>query len=360
MTRLIVACGGTGGHLYPGIAVSNAFLSNDPKVKILFVGTENGMESRIIPEKGFAFAAVAASGFVGKGMVGRVLALLRVFRGLIQAITLLRRFAPHLVIGVGGYASVPVILAAALLHTPRVILEPNVRPGLANRVLAPFCSLIVVAFNGSRRYLRSQKVKVLGVPIRPELLHLQRKVEKGYQALLILGGSQGASAINGAVVGSLPLLAGREENLVIIHQTGEKDFESVQAAYKRSGFRARVKPFIREMDEVYAEADLVVSRSGAATLAELTTIGLPSIQIPFPYAAGHQEDNAREIEAFGGARILLQEDLTSERLSEVIQSLLDDPALLVKMGEAARRLGKPRAAEEIVAECQQLVRKQEC
>jgi UDP-N-acetylglucosamine--N-acetylmuramyl-(pentapeptide) pyrophosphoryl-undecaprenol N-acetylglucosamine transferase len=352
----VLACGGTGGHLYPGIAVARAFQRSDAGAEILFVGTRNGMESKIIPEKGFPFAAVVASGFVGKGIPDRVRSIGRVLRGGAQALGLLRRFAPSLVIGVGGYASVPVILAAALLRIPRVLLEPNVRPGLANRLLAPFSSLIVAAFEGTRRHLRSNRVQVLGVPIRPELLSRgQRPPGKTGQTLLILGGSQGAQSINDAMIGALPLLEGKKARPSIIHQTGEKDFEKVRRSYQGSGLRARVEPFIEEMAGVYAEADLVIGRSGAATLAELTVLGLPSILIPFPYAAGHQEDNAREIEAAGGAKVLLQRDLTPERLAAAIFSLLEDPAALSKMAEASRRLGKPNAAEQIVAACVRLI-----
>jgi UDP-N-acetylglucosamine--N-acetylmuramyl-(pentapeptide) pyrophosphoryl-undecaprenol N-acetylglucosamine transferase len=260
------------------------------------------------------------------------------------------------VIGVGGYASVPVILAAFLLGVPRVLLEPNVRPGLANRLLAPFSSLVIAAFEGTRRRLRSRRVDVLGVPIRPELLIGRERPKKVGQTLLILGGSQGAQAVNDAVIGVLPLLQEKKERLSVIHQTGKQDIEKVRRAYRDSGLSARVEPFIEEMAQVYAEADLVISRSGAGTLAELTALGLPSILIPFPFASGHQEDNAKEIETAGGATVLLQRDLTPQRLAEAILKLLGDPAALAAMGEASRRLGRPNAAEEIVAACRRLTK----
>ena len=354
VTRLAVACGGTGGHLYPGIAVVGAFRASGSDIEVLFVGTAGGMEARLIPEKGFQFAAVSASGFVGKGTGARLTALWRVSRGFFEARRLLRRFSPHLVIGVGGYVSVPVILASVFLRIPRVILEPNARPGLANRLLAPFCSLIVVAFEGSRRYLRSRGVRVLGIPVRSEILAVRREA-KGHLTLLVLGGSQGAQAINRTLVAALPLLEPLKERLMIIHQTGNKDFEWVQSAYRAAAPRARVQPFIDDMASVYAQADLVVGRSGAGTLGELTALGLPSILIPFPHAAGHQEDNAREVERAGGARVLLQSELSPEKLAGAVMELLSDPERLSRMGEAAGRLGKPRAAEEIVEACKGLL-----
>jgi UDP-N-acetylglucosamine--N-acetylmuramyl-(pentapeptide) pyrophosphoryl-undecaprenol N-acetylglucosamine transferase len=356
VTRLVVACGGTGGHLYPGIAVARAFQKANPKVDVLFVGTAAGMESRIVPQQGFRFEAVASSGFLGKGILDRIKSLGRVSRGLFQALGILRRASPQMVVGVGGYASVPAILAAALLRIPRVILEPNVRPGLANRTMAPFCSLIIAAFEGTRRHLGSNRVAVLGVPIRPELVDLRRKTGKKDATLLILGGSQGARAINEAVLEMLPILKEKGRDLAIIHQTGKGDVETARKAYSDAGLRARVEPFIEEMAAVYAEADLVIARAGAATVAELAAVGLPSILIPFPHAAGHQEDNARELEAAGGARVILQVDLTAEGLAKAVQSLLGDPTALREMGEAARKLGKPRAAEAIVEACEKLIK----
>ena len=356
VTRLVVACGGTGGHLYPGIAVARAFQKANPKMDVLFVGTAAGMESRVVPRQGFRFEAVASSGFLGKGILDRIKSLGRVSRGIFQAMGILRRTSPQIVVGVGGYASVPAILGAALLRIPRVILEPNVRPGLANRVMAPFCSLVIAAFEGTRKHLGSNRVAVLGVPIRPELIDLTRKTEKKGWTLLILGGSQGARAINGAVVEMGPILKERDLDLTIIHQTGKSDVEMARKAYSDAGLPARVEPFIEDMAAVYAEADLVIARSGAATVAELAVVGLPSILIPFPYAAGHQEDNARELEGAGGARVVLQGDLTAESLAKEVLSLLGDPAALREMGEAARRLGKPRAAEAIVEACEKLVK----
>jgi|SRR5579863_3079 len=352
--RLVVACGGTGGHLYPGIAVATAFRASDPNVEVLFVGTAGGMEADLVPEKGFPFAVVSASGFVGKGVVARLQALGRVSKGFFEARSLLQRFSPQLVIGVGGYVSVPVVMASASLAIPRVILEPNVRPGLANRVMAPFCSLVVVAFAASRRYLRSRRVEVLGIPVRPEILALHRVAKKDL-TLLVLGGSQGAHAINQGMVSALPRLMAIKERLRVIHQTGKMDLEWVQSAYREAGVRSRVEAFIDDMASVYAEADLVIGRAGAGTLGELTALGLPSVLIPFPHALGHQEENARAVEEAGGGRVLIQKELNAERLAGAVLDLLSDPAGLSRMGEAAGKLGRPRAAEQIVEACKGLL-----
>lgn len=354
--RVVIAGGGTGGHLYPGIALAQTFQRNK-EARILFVGTAQGMEAKLLPEKGFAFAAISAKGFVGKGVFARLKSLLLVPVGLFQSISILRRFSPQLVIGIGGYAAGPVLLAAVLLNIKRVILEPNLVPGLANKLIAPWVDLAVIAFDESRAYLKAKRFLRAGVPVRPEIVQAGSRKEgsgpSGVKTLLVLGGSQGAHSINRAMAAALPYL--KNGSLRIVHQTGRRDWEETQAAYARTGLSARVEPFIHDMAAVYAEADLVVSRAGAGTLAELGTVGKASILIPYPLATGHQEKNGAAFVAAGASEMILDRDLNGERLAERIAFLFSDPARLSEMAAAARRQGHPHSAEEITAACLELV-----
>ncbi|TAJ98303.1 MAG: UDP-N-acetylglucosamine--N-acetylmuramyl-(pentapeptide) pyrophosphoryl-undecaprenol N-acetylglucosamine transferase, partial [Candidatus Manganitrophaceae bacterium] len=260
-----------------------------------------------------------------------------------------------LVIGIGGYAAGPVLLAAVLLKIKRVILEPNLVPGLANKLVAPWVDLAVIAFEESRAYMKAKRFLRAGVPVRPEIVHAKSTTRPDKKTLLVLGGSQGAQSINRAMVAALPHLEKMKSSLQIVHQTGKRDWEEVQAAYERSGLSARVEPFIHDMAAVYGAADLVVSRAGAGTLSELGAVGKPSILVPYPLATGHQEKNAAAFVSAGASEMILDRDLDGRKLAERITSLLSDPKRLSEMSEAARRQGHPRSAEEIVEACYQLV-----
>ncbi|MCG3111459.1 MAG: undecaprenyldiphospho-muramoylpentapeptide beta-N-acetylglucosaminyltransferase [Candidatus Manganitrophus sp. SB1] len=353
--RVVIAGGGTGGHLYPGIALAQTFQKIESNAKVLFVGTAQGMEAKLLPEKGFLFAAISAKGFVGKGITGRLKSLFLVPVGLIQSISILRDFSPQLVIGIGGYAAGPVLLAAVLLKIKRVILEPNLVPGLANKLVAPWVDLAVIAFEETRAYLRTNRFLRAGVPVRPEIVQSKSTTRSDKKTLLILGGSQGAQSINRAMVAALPHLGQEKGSFQIIHQTGKRDWEEVKEAYERSGLSARVEPFIHDMAAVYSEADLVVSRAGAGTLSELGAVGKPSLLVPYPLATGHQEKNAAAFVSAGAAEMILDRDLDGRRLAERIVFLLSDPKRLSEMAGAARRQGHPHSAEEIVEACYQLV-----
>jgi len=356
--KVVIAGGGTGGHLYPGIALAQTFQKRESDTRILFVGTAQGMEAKLLPEKGFSFAAISAKGFVGKGMMGRVKSLFLVPVGLFQSISILRDFSPQLVIGIGGYAAGPVLLAAVLLKIKRVILEPNLVPGLANKLIAPWVDLAVIAFEETRAFLKAKRFLRAGVPVRPEIVQAGGRGVLQYapkKTILILGGSQGAQSINRAMAAALSHLAEEKGSLQIIHQTGKRDWEEVKGAYARAGFSARVEPFIHDMAAVYAAADLVISRAGAGTLSELGAVGKPSILIPYPLATGHQEKNAAAFVSAGAAEMILDRDLDGRRLAERIAFLLSDPKRLSEMAEAARRQGHPRSAEEIVEACFKLV-----
>ncbi len=347
--KVVITGGGTGGHLYPGIALAETFMKIQPETQILFIGTSHGIGSSPIPQKGFLYETVTATGFVGKGLFSRMKSILSIPVGLTQSLQILKRFGPQLVIGIGGYVAVPVMLAASLLKIKRVILEPNVLPGLVNKIVAPICHLVVTTFEASHPGLHSKRIKRLGIPIRPEITTaVQPEKKEGHQTLLILGGSQGAHAINRAMTNVLPFLSHQRTRLTIIHQTGKNDHETVSSAYENAGFHAEVHPFIEDMGVAYARADLIISRAGAGTLSELGVTGKPSILIPFPFAGGHQIENAKAFVTAGASLMILEKELSGESFSKTITNLLSDSEKLHQMSTAARRQGNPNAAEDIV------------
>jgi len=354
--RIVIAGGGTGGHLYPGIALAETFSKLYAETQILFIGTSQGIGTSPIPKKGFRLETVTATGFVGKGLSGKLKSLFSIPKGLAQALRILKKFKPQLVIGVGGYVAVPVMLAATLLRIKRVILEPNVMPGLVNKITAPLSHLVVTTFEASKRHLPVHKIKRLGIPIRPEIMQAAPiQTDNQTKTLLILGGSQGAHSINRAMIEALPFLKKTAGALSIIHQTGKSDCETVQRAYQEVGLEAEVSAFIDDMATTYSRADLIISRAGAGTLSEIAAIGKAALMVPFPYAAGHQIANAKAFVEIGAAEMILDQDLSGSRLSEAILALIGDSARLKKMGDAALQHGNPNAAEDIVKACMTLM-----
>jgi UDP-N-acetylglucosamine--N-acetylmuramyl-(pentapeptide) pyrophosphoryl-undecaprenol N-acetylglucosamine transferase len=352
--RIVIAGGGTGGHLYPGLALAHEFMRLRPGSSVLFVGTERGLEARVVPREGFELATIRVRGIVGRGVWRAVATLVRLPVALAQAWAVLRRFRPDLVVGVGGYAAGPTIVAARLTRRAVVLLEQNVLPGLTTRLLAPLADVVVAAFEDSRAACRGQ-VEVLGNPVRRAVVAAGRTALPDAPALLVFGGSQGAVAINRAVTGALGRLAAIR-GLSIVHQTGPTDHATTQRAYAAAGVTAKVEPYLDDMGAAYASAALVVSRAGATTVAELTACGRPAVLIPYPHAAhGHQERNARALEAAGAAQVILERDLSGERLGEVVAELLGDRPRLARMAEASRALGRPDAGEEIARRCLALV-----
>lgn len=354
--RVVIAGGGTGGHLYPGIALAETFVRLRSEAKILFVGTARGIGENPLLKKGYRFEAISSKGFIGKGLGGRIVSLLAVPKGLIESLRILRQFSPQLVIGVGGYSAGPVLLAAILLRIKRVILEPNVVPGLSNRLVAPFCHMVVTAFSASRARLRSNRIKRLGIPVRPEIGEKKSFTkEKDVPTILIIGGSQGAHSINQAMMSALPLLKDLKKRPFIIHQTGKRDLEKVQATYDAAHYKADVTAFIDDMAGAYAAADLVVSRAGAGTLSELAIAGKGAILIPFPHAGGHQAENAKAFVEAGAAVMVLDHDLSGTKLAEQIDENLSNPKQLQLMENAAKEQGNKNAAEDIVKACLELI-----
>ena len=356
---IVIAAGGTGGHLYPAVALAREFLRRDPSTDILFVGTVRGIESRVLAHEGFELALITAKPIMGRRLLDVLKGVLSVPIGIRQSLNILKRRQADLVIGVGGYTSPAILVAAALKGIARVILEPNAHPGLANKAVAPFAQRIFLAFESAGIFFDRRKVRVVGTPIRQEFLMQptgNASTKQDSRHLLIFGGSQGARAINSAVLEALPLLNQRLPDLTITHQTGDGDFERVRDAYRALDIRAKVVPFLYDMPVVLRTADLVVARAGAMTIAELTACGKAAILIPLPTAIyDHQVKNAQAMEAAGGAIVLPQADLTGVKLGGMIETALSDTQRLEKMQQKSLEMRRIDAGEVIVGECYALM-----
>ena len=349
--RVVIAGGGTGGHLFPGIALAEEFKSRTSHNVIIFVGTKKGIEQRIIPKMGYELKTIAGAGILGRSPLQKMKGLVQFLIGFFQALFLLRSLKPDLILGTGGYVSASVILAAHLLGMEGAICEQNSIPGLTNRVLGRFVKKIFIAFEESEVFFPRKKVFLTGNPVRKEffLQSFSPQKEEDKFTLLILGGSQGARSINQSVVECLAYLGPLRDKVEIIHQTGFHDFFWVKEAYGKKGFKGEVRPFITEMVRVYMCADLVISRAGAITLTEILISGKPSVLIPYPHAAyNHQEMNAKNLVHKGAARMILDKDLSGGTLGEEIVYLINHPEKLKEMGEKAKSLARPGAARAIV------------
>ena len=364
---LLIAGGGTGGHVFPALAVAREWLrrggvcaAREPGLaegcegaseggrRVVFVGTERGMEAKLVPQAGLPLELVRVAGLKGIGGARLLRNVAMLPAGLWDSEKILHRHRFHAAFGVGGYASGPMMLLAALHWIPAVVFEPNVEPGLANRLLAGVATRVAVAHQETAERFGSKAV-LTGCPVRPEFFQIPRKEHRAPFTILITGGSRGALPINRAVTGSLDHLKKRKNQLFIVHQTGERDYNAVRAAYARCEIQAEVLPFIENMAERFAQADLIVCRSGAITVAEVSAAGRAAIFIPFGAATdAHQTRNAATMQAAGAARLLPQNELSPERLTTEIFSLLDQPRRIADMEEHARSLAKPRAAEDLV------------
>jgi UDP-N-acetylglucosamine--N-acetylmuramyl-(pentapeptide) pyrophosphoryl-undecaprenol N-acetylglucosamine transferase len=351
---VIIAGGGTGGHVFPGIAVAQEFRRRNPETAILFVGTSRGLETKIVPREGFELKLIEVGALKRVGMVGRIRSLMKLPKSFLVVRRLLQQVRPDVVIGVGGYASGPVVLMAALMDLPTLVAEQNALPGFTNRVLARFVRAAAVTFEETRKYF-GEKAVITGNPVRAEFFDVPPKKPfdraDGAEVihLFITGGSQGARAINLAMIGALTMLAEERDRLSITHQTGEHDYDKVRATYMENGWKVEVKPFIENMVGEFARADLVITRAGATTVAELAAAGCPALMIPFPFAADdHQRKNAEAVERAGAGRMILQAELTPERLAKELLWLVRDPQQLARMADASRKLGNPEAAARVV------------
>jgi UDP-N-acetylglucosamine--N-acetylmuramyl-(pentapeptide) pyrophosphoryl-undecaprenol N-acetylglucosamine transferase len=346
--RVIIAAGGTGGHIYPGVAIAREFERRDPQTEILFVGTPRGLESKIVPREGFKLELLQVGALKGVSLFAKTKSLARLPLSFVSALGILRRFKPDVVIGVGGYSSGPTLLMAALRRIPTMIVEPNAMPGFTNRVLARYVRAAALTFEDALDYFGKRGV-VTGNPVRGDFAGIQKKARGERLNVLIFGGSQGAHAINVAMMEAARLLASQKERFSIVHQTGEKDYEMVEQAYKEAGLEAEVKPFIHDMAARFEWADVLICRSGATTVAEVAAAGKAAIFVPFPFATDdHQRKNAEAFERVGAARLIVQKDLTPERLAEELQRLMGAPELINQMEEASRKLGRPDSAARAV------------
>ncbi len=352
--HIVITGGGTGGHLFPGIAIARAFQQRLAETAILFVGTGRELERRVIKEAGYRHAVIRVRGLKGMGLFRQLRSLLALPGALLGAGAILWRFRPAVVIGVGGYAAGPVCLAAWLMRIPVCLQEQNSLPGITNRLLARLARRIYTSFTASRTHFPADKVMLSGNPVRAEIIALGRRKaarEPGRPfTVLVAGGSQGARNINTAVIDMLPHIDD-PRSLEVIHQSGPADLERVRQAYAAAGIMARVEAFFNDMDRQYARADLVICRAGATTVAELTCSGLPAIFIPLPHAAdNHQEINARVVVEAGAGEMIREADLNGGGLWQCIRRLRDTPGLIDEMVARARALGRPEAADTIVAD----------
>jgi UDP-N-acetylglucosamine--N-acetylmuramyl-(pentapeptide) pyrophosphoryl-undecaprenol N-acetylglucosamine transferase len=361
--RVVIAGGGTGGHLYPGIAVARELLVRRPDAQISFAGTSRGLEARVVPLEGFSLDLIRSSGIKGKAIADRARGAALLPLSLLDAWRVVSRRRPDVVIGVGGFSSGPVVLVAAMRGVPTMLLEQNAVPGLTNRLLAPFVRAAAVTFERTKPFF-GEKAVVTGNPVRPEFLQeaapqteLDTDDRSSNTRVLVFGGSQGAHAINVAMVEAAAELAAGSPRLRLTHQTGERDVEMVRAAYRRAGLEADVEPFLFDMGRRIGQADLIVCRAGATTLAEITAAGKAAILIPLPTATDdHQRQNAEALATTGAAEVLLQADATGPALARRILTLAADPEARARVGQAARRLARPDAARLIVDRAVELAR----
>ena len=358
--RIIVSGGGTGGHIYPAITILRAIQERDPGAEFLYVGTKHGLESDIVPKEGIPFATVELQGFERHFTLANVKRAGKALVGVARALRIVKKFRPNVVVGTGGYVCGPVLMAASLLGIPTLIQEQNVVPGITNRLLSHFVTKVAAGVPEAMRHFPPEKVTCTGNPIRRDVIEAARAdglkafgLDGNRRTVLVSGGSRGARSINQAMIGVLKEAA-NHPGVQFLHVTGKLEYEDVMKRLADAGVdlekhtHIQVKPYLYNMPQALAVADLAIFRAGAIGLAELMARGIPSILIPYPYAAeNHQEHNARAVMAAGASRMILNKDLDAESLLKVLHELLDHPDELEKMAVASRALGKPEAAGEI-------------
>lgn len=345
--RVIIAGGGTGGHIIPALAIARE-LQSLYQAEVLFIGTARGIETRLVPQAGFDLKLVEVGALNKVNAATRIKTVLQLPGSIAAASRILRDFRPQVVIGVGGYASGPAMIAATLRRIPMLVFEPNFVPGFANRAVAHFVSAAAVHFEETARYFRH--AKVTGVPVRKEFFQVPARLPSDNSTLLVTGGSQGSQALNRVVSEAAAELVRRVPDIGIIHQTGIRDYEGVCAAYEEAGVSssAEISQFIDDMPGAFARADILLCRSGASTVAEITAAGKVAIFVPFPHAADdHQRRNAEALSSRGAALLIPEKELTAVRLVEAVALLLNEPAQLERMSAASKSLCHPHAATEI-------------
>ncbi len=345
--RIILATGGTGGHIYPAIVIAHFIKKHFPHWRLLVLGAQGNVMEDILSKEKLAFKTVPVKGLKGKSIAQLLKSLYILPLGIIKAIMITNRFKPHLVMGFGGYPSAPGVLSAFILRIPFIIIEQNLYPGLANRLFSRFAKAAAVSFGESKSWLKG-RVEITGNPVREDFFRIRPSLKGITVDLLIFGGSQGAHTINLLMKSALPSLREYKDRLKILHQSGKKDLHWVVRAYKKEHFNAQVVPYIHNMVEEFKKAHLIICRAGASTIAELAAAGKAALLIPLAGSAdGHQHLNAKSF-AQQGAAIVLWDTTTGEKLAKEIISLIEKPERIMGMGKAARKMAKPEAAQKIV------------
>ncbi len=361
--KVVMAGGGTGGHLFPGIAIAKEFMARNSATRIIFVSTGNRFEKAVLSKAGFDLRSIQVAGIKGRGIWNQIKSVLKIPGAILDARGFLKNFSPDLTIGLGSYSAGPVVIGAWLMRIPIAIQEQNILPGITNMILARFADRIYISFENTKLRLNPQKVYWTGNPVRQELLESTGRPKDAAApdarqdrfTVLIIGGSQGAHRINMAMIEALEHLQ-NAERLHFVHQTGEADEEAVSDAYRKKSVSSTPQSFFDNMAEQYCQADLIICRAGATTVAEITALGKAVIFIPFPYAAdNHQMLNAADLANDGAAEIIIEKDLNGKMLAEKIEHYMDHPEALKDMAARARRYGKPDAAKNIVDDCYRLI-----
>jgi UDP-N-acetylglucosamine--N-acetylmuramyl-(pentapeptide) pyrophosphoryl-undecaprenol N-acetylglucosamine transferase len=362
--RVIIAGGGTGGHLFPGLAVAEELKNRDDSTEVIFVGTEYGIESRVVPREGYPIKFLRAEGLVGVSTVKKAKAIVTTFFSIADSYKIIQTVRPDIVIGVGGYASGAAMLTAYLMSIPTMILEQNSIPGLTNKILGRFVRAVCITYQESISFFPKAKTFLTGNPVRMQILkgdiesaYRLFSLERGLFTIFIFGGSSGAKSINMAIVNALNNMYDLKDKIQFLHQTGIRDYENIRESYRKTGFKGTITPFIYQMGEAYAVADIVVSRAGATTLAELTALGKPAILIPYPYAAGqHQELNARKLLERGAAKMIRDSELKGESLANSIREMYTNETMRAEMQRNSRSVGRPEACSKVVDIAMSLVK----
>jgi UDP-N-acetylglucosamine--N-acetylmuramyl-(pentapeptide) pyrophosphoryl-undecaprenol N-acetylglucosamine transferase len=356
MVKIAISGGGTGGHIYPAVAIAGELLKLEPEAEIIFIGGRGKRESLIVPQFGLDFVPILVEGFPRRLSYRWMKVAVKVPLGLAKSLMILEKFAPQVVIGTGGYVCGPVLMGALILHIPVLIQEQNVMPGITNRIIGRWADEIHVPFPSAAKFFTSyarRRMRITANPIRPEIMTATDGREKlgldrDKLTISFVGASQGASSINAAAVSALKQLTDFESSIQVIHQTGERDISTVKEVYSDLPYKSVVQPYFDAIEEVYSATDLIVCRSGAMTLAEITARGLPAILIPYPYATGdHQTFNARALEERGAAMMIKDGELNGNSLAQVLKSFIEDRIKLSDMAEKSKSLGQPGAAREI-------------
>jgi len=361
--RIVMAGGGTGGHLFPGIAIAREFIARNSASRIIFVSSGNRLEKAVLSKAGFELRSIQVAGIKGRGVWNQIKSVMKIPGATLAAMGLLKQISPDLTVGLGSYSAGPVVIGAWLMRIPIAIHEQNILPGITNRILARFADRIYISFENTKSRLNPQKACWTGNPVRQELLESAGRPKDGTAqdnrqsrfTVLIIGGSQGAHRINMAMIETLEHLH-NAERLHFVHQTGEADEAAVSSAYRENNVSAKAQSFFDDMAEQYRQADLIICRAGATTVAEITALGKAAIFVPFPYAADdHQTLNAADLAYDGAAELITEQDLNAKLLSAKIKQYMEHPEALESMAARAKSYGKPEAAKNIVDDCYRLL-----